>query len=126
MWSEARTGLYRFKEEMKTEEEFLAAMKVYQRKVLTYVWALIFVTLGLCLTRTLSYFHVNIPLAGDLWISGIVALPVSCWYFQRYEKKAAMNCGLVCPECSHIMRGTDFKSLKATRLCPQCKKPFFN
>ena len=111
---------------MKSEKEFLAAMKVYQGKVLIYAWVFIFITLGLSLTRILLYFRVNIPFGGVLWLFGVVALPAAAAYFQRYEKRAAMSCGLICPECSHVMRGADFKTLKATRLCPQCKKPFFN
>jgi hypothetical protein len=112
---------------MKTKEQYLAAMKQYQWKIQTYIWTLVFITLGILTAHLLSYhFPAIVPVTGPLWLFGMVALPAICWYFQRYEKNVSKSCGFVCPDCLHVMTGADFRSLKTTHLCPHCGKPFFD
>jgi hypothetical protein len=131
MWSGAPTGLFRFEDEMKTREEFLAAVKRYQAKVLQVAIILLLLigaqTIGPDVFQWISGKNPNpvaVRLAIVWWFTLFAAILTWCWWCR--PAKIMRDCGVDCSACECSPSPMKLKAALAQNKCSKCGQPLYS
>src|ERR1700683_1280765 len=130
MWWEAPTGSCRFKADMKTREEFLAAVKCYSTKLLRTAIILVLLLgaqqIGPYVLQWIYRKNPNLAvvwLAVVWWFTLFAAIMTWCW--RHRPAKIMRDCGVVCSVCGRPPAPMKLKTALAQNRCPKCGQPLY-